>query len=216
MGVYYYFYAEVKVGDQWYNISPLMRNSKGEVKVQPVLYGQSRIREAYEKMEDDCQYRGLPKDLSQELREIYHHDRDEEIEGSWNNMTYGEYYDKTIFVINYGAQVKGRVKKDIPARFRGYVNKYHLAAYEIGEIDEIINWIHPTEYEKLSPKQKKEYAYYEWNEWDDWYAVYTALVKRIDLLLDYFADWSFYIIPREDWSECSLTAESVRLIVERN
>ena len=47
MGVYYYIYAEVRVGNKWYNISPLMRDREGEVKVRPVLHGQSWIRQAF-------------------------------------------------------------------------------------------------------------------------------------------------------------------------
>ena len=31
MGVYYSIYAEARVGNKWYNISPLMRNEDGEV-----------------------------------------------------------------------------------------------------------------------------------------------------------------------------------------
>ena len=216
MGVYYYIYAEVRVGNKWYNISPLMRDREGEVKVRPVLHGQSWIRQAFEKMADDCQYRGLPKDVSEELRTIFPYGEDEKVEGLWEDMTYGEYYGKTLLAVNYWAHIKGCVKENIPTRYRGYVNKYHLAAYEIGEEEDITNWIHPTKYEQLSEEQKKEYVYYEWNGWQDWYAVYTELVKRVDCLLDFFKDWYYYQVWRADWPESNPTIDSVRLIVERS
>ena len=68
MGVYYSIYAEARVGNKWYNISPLMRNEDGEVRVRPVMSGQSMMHDAVEELEEACFMRGRPDNLSDELR----------------------------------------------------------------------------------------------------------------------------------------------------
>lgn len=216
MGVYHYIYAEVKVGNKWYNLSPLMRDSDGEIKVQPVLYGQSWLREAVDEMRELCYAHGRPHDLSEELRKVFPHDDDEVAESIWHDMTYKDYYRQTLFVINYGKEIKSRVKEGRPTRYQGYVSKYNLSSYEIGEVEDIVNWIHPTEYEKLSAEEKKEYTYYEWDEWDDWYAAFVKIVRRVDCLLELFRDWCFHHAKDANLDERTPTADYVRLIVERN
>lgn len=37
MGTSYSIFAEVRVGNKWYNISPLIRELDGQVKAQPFL-----------------------------------------------------------------------------------------------------------------------------------------------------------------------------------
>ncbi|MCD2491593.1 hypothetical protein LQE92_02995 [Lacrimispora sp. NSJ-141] len=56
------------------------------------------------------------------------------------------------------------MKKDRPFRYHGYVLKYSIAAYEIGEQEEIIDWLTRQEYDFLSEEEKKDYVYFEWNE----------------------------------------------------
>jgi hypothetical protein len=216
MSVYYSIYAEVHVGNAWYNISPLIRQLDGTVKVQPVISGQSWLGEAIAKMEENLYKRGLPSDLSEELRKVYHHNDNEKIENFWSDMTYGEYYAQTIFLVNYGKQIKNRVKPNIPSRYRGYVAKHVAAAYEIGDIDEINHWCTTAEYEGLSPTQKKKYVYLEWNNWNDWYAVYSELVSKVDCLLSFFSGWCFYHILDCNEDDRSPSADCVRLIVEKS
>ncbi len=216
MGTYYSIYAEVHVGDKWYNISPLARRENGDVRAQPIIYGQSLLRDAYEELEEDCYMRGRPADISDELKQIFNHEDDEICDYFLRDMTYKQYYSQTLFVVNYGKHVKSRVKENKPTRYQGYVEKHCLAAYELGEVEDIHNWIHPTEYEKLSPRAKKEYVYYEWDEWGDWYAVYVDLVKKVDCLLDFFKDWGFYNIKCDNLDERYPSADYVRLIVERD
>lgn len=213
MGIYYSIYAEARVGNKWYNISPMMKNKKGEYRAQPVISGQSWLREAVDELEDQSYMCGRPDDLSEEIRAIYNQDDDADAGFGKKEYTYKRYYSQTLFVVNYGKTVKSRVKENRPTRYQGYVNKHCLAAYEIGEVDDIANWIHATEYEKLSPKEKKDYAYYEWNEYADWYGIYSDLVNKVDSLLAFFQEWASYNIPDADIDEKLPSADYVRLIV---
>lgn len=215
MGTYYAIYAEVRVGNKWYNISPLMRNEDGEVRVQPIMSGQSVMHDAAEEMEGDCYMRGRPANLSEELKTVYGHEDHETSEHLWRGMTYGEYYRQTLYVVNYGKSVKSRVKAERPARYMGYVNKYCLSEYEIGSTDTILNWISEKEYLSLPENEKCEYTYYEWNEWDDWYGIYSELVQRVDCMLNFFNAWAFYHLRDADPDERSPSADYVRLIVYR-
>lgn len=103
----------------------------------PIVEGKSWFKDAHDELENDRYMCGKPMDLSPELREIFDHDDDETYTGF--NMTYQQYYKNNIFLVNYGKNVKSRVKKDRPFRYRGYVFKYSLTAFEIGEQEEIVN-----------------------------------------------------------------------------
>ena len=215
MGVYYSIYAEVRVGNKWYNISPLIRDNDGEAHVQPVMSGQSYMKDAIDELYHDSYMRGRPENLSDELKKVYKHENHETSEYLWRNMTYGEYYDQTLFVVNYGKCVKSRVKSTKSTRYHGYVDKFCLSEYEIGTTESIYCWISEEQYKELPDDEKQGYVYYEWNEWYDWYGVYAKLVDRVDCLLAFFREWCFFNIKDADPDERSPTADYVRLIVER-
>ena len=59
MGTYYAIYAEVRVGNQWYNLNPLFQCAGGSIDVCPVISGRNWLREAYEELEEVC---GLPEE----------------------------------------------------------------------------------------------------------------------------------------------------------
>ena len=52
MGTYYAIYAEVRVGNQWYNLNPLFQCADGSIDICPVISGRNWIREAYEELEE--------------------------------------------------------------------------------------------------------------------------------------------------------------------
>ena len=145
MGTYYSIYAEARVGKKWYNISPLIKDSDGSIKAYPIIDGKSFLSETYDKLKDDLYMCGRPADLSPELREIFDEDDDESY-GCFAE-TYKQHYDNSMFLVNYGKSVKSRVKKDRPFRYQGYVFKNSIAAYEIGEQEEIFDWLTRQEYE---------------------------------------------------------------------
>lgn len=215
MSTYYSVYAEVKVNDKWYNLNPIYFNEKDLMKVVPIASGQSYFRETYEELEEDCYMWGLPKDLSKELKTVFNHELDEPLDYGFNVKTYGDYYARTVFLVNYGKAVKNRVKENRPTRYRGYALKYSVASFEIGESDSIINWLSVDEYEKLKETEQKEYMYYEWCEPDDWYGKYNDMIKSIDVLLSHFREWASYSINNANFDELTPTADFVRLIVYR-
>ncbi len=174
------------------------------------------MKEAIDELEDASFMFGRPTDISAELKNIFPHEDDEVAEKFSRNITYKQYYNQTLFVVNYGKAVKSRVNADKPTRYQGYVDKRCLAAFELGEVDYIANWVHPNEYAKLSTDEKKKYTYYEWNEYDDWYTVYVDLVKKVDCLLDFFKEWAFANIKDANLDELSPSADYVRLIIERS
>lgn len=118
-----------------------------------------------------------------------------------------------MFSVNYGKVVKRRVKDSRPTRYRGYVNKYALTAYEIGECEDISHWISEAEYNKLPEDEKQDYTYYEWDKYGDWYAVFVKLSRMVDAMLEIFNSWSLCNIQNANLDERTPTADYVRLIV---
>ena len=215
MGTYYAIYAEVRVGNKWYNLNPLFQRDDGRLDVCPVLYGRSWLREAYEMLEEDQYDCGRPDDMSKEVRMDFGHADDECVEG-WSSGTYKVFYDNAIFLVNYGKSVKSRVKAYKPRRYQGYASKIAIASYEIDEYDTITSWLTKEEYEKLPERRKRAYTYYEWDEPDDWYTVYNAIVSKVDCMLRYFCRWAGYAIKDANKDEREPTADYVRLIVFRS
>lgn len=216
MGTYYSIYAEVRVGDKWYNLNPMFQRENGMLDVCPILEGQSWLRDAYEELEESLYAYGRPNDISKEVKTVFSHEDDEPYDPILHMDTYKDYYGQAIFLVNYGKSVKRRVKTDKPTRYKGYVTKVGLAAYEINEYESPGYWLTDEEYEKLSDREKKKYIYYEWDEPDDWYKAYNMLVKKVDCLLDSFNDWAFYAIKGVNIDERSPSADYVRLLVYRS
>lgn len=216
MGTYYSIYAEVRVGNKWYNLNPMFQRDDGKLDACSVISGRNWLREAYEELEESRYACGRPEDLSKEVRTVFSHVDDEPYDSFLRINTYKDFYDRAMFVVNYGKSVKSRVKKDKPTRYRGYASKVSIAAYEIDEYDAIGHWLTVEEYEKLSDKRKQEYSYYEWDEVDDWYKVYNLIVDRVEAMLGYFCRWADYALKDADLDERCPTADFVRLIVYRS
>ena len=215
MGTYYAIYAEVRVGNQWYNLNPLFQRTDGNIDVCPVISGRNWLREAYEELEEVSYTCGRPENLSREVRSVFPHEDDEPYDPYLHIDTYKDFYNRSMFLVNYGKSVKGRVKKDKPTRYRGYASKVSIAAFEIDEYDTIGYWLTSVEYEKLSDEEKQEYSYYEWDEYEDWYRVYNLIVDRVDTMLGYFCRWAEYAIKDANPDEICPTANYVRLLVYR-
>ena len=65
-----------------------MRSEDGEVRVQPIMSGQSVMHDAAEEMEGDCYMRGRPANLSEELKTVYSHEDHETppFAVTWTNL----------------------------------------------------------------------------------------------------------------------------------
>ena len=77
MGTYYAIYAEVRVGNQWYNLNPLFQRTDGNIDVCPVISGRNWLREAYEELEEVSYTCGRPENLSKEVRSVFCHEEGE-------------------------------------------------------------------------------------------------------------------------------------------
>lgn len=215
MGTYYSIYAEVRVGDKWYNLNPLFQREDGKLDVCPILSGRSWLRETYEELEESRYACGRPENTSKEVKSVFPHEDDEPFDPTFHMDTYKDFYAQSIFLVNYGKSVKTRVKKDKPTRYRGYVTKVGLAAHEIDEYESIGYWLTDEEYEKLSDKEKMKFTYYEWDDPDDWYKAYNMIASKVECMLDCFREWAFGAIKDADLDELNPTGDAVRLIVYR-
>ena len=68
MGRTYTIYAEVRVGDNWYNICPLRKSENGKLTVLPIAEGRSWLKNAADEIEEYSYAHGRPSDLSEDLR----------------------------------------------------------------------------------------------------------------------------------------------------
>ena len=215
MGTYYSIYAEVRVGNKWYNLNPVFKRDDGKLDICPVLSGRNYLHEAYLELEEAHYANGRPENMCAELRTVFDHTDDEPYDPFLHLNTYKDFYDRTIFLVNYGKSVKSRVKEHKPTRYSGYASKVCIAAFEIDEYRTIGHWLTVEEYEKLSDQAKRAYAYYEWDEPEDWYGVYNTIVSKVDCMLKYFCDWADFALKDADLDERLPSADYVRLIVFR-
>lgn len=216
MGVDYVIYAEARVGDKWYNICPLRKGTDGKLTVLPIAEGRSWLREAVDELDEYSYACGRQPDFSEEIKCIFNEDDNEDAGYGIPEINMKEHYRQMMSIANYGKTIKKRVKEGRPTRYCGYVSKYALTEFEIGESDHISNWIHKCEYDKLDDEGKEEYTYYEWNEWGDWYGVFSKIATTVDVLLNLFAQWSSSELTDIDREDRIPSAEDVRLIVYRS
>lgn len=184
MGVDYRFYAEVKAGDKWFNISPLIRDVEGKVRTIPLLTGRSMLYDLVEDLRDFSTLSGIPDDASEDIKTVFQ-PLDDEFP-SFGHRTYREYYQSFVFVVGYVPAIRSRVIKDRPCKFRGYVSKRLISAFEVNEIDEIGCWLTPQEYNALSQSKQRYYAWFEWNEPDSRYGQLYDLYQKIENQLVWF------------------------------
>lgn len=213
MGVHYSFYAEVKVEGKWYSLCPLVKTVMGEIKVCPFLNGRSMLRELVDDLEDEfCRSVGIPEDASEEIKSRFS-PLDKEADWFGTKKTYREYYQSCVFEVGYVPAIKNRIIEERPHKFRGYVLKRTIAAFEVNEIEEIPNWLTLSEYRKLSAEEKKEYAWYEWNEEGSRYALLYGLHEKIEMQFYWFVNHG---IPYESHIDTeNISLNDIRIIVAR-
>lgn len=210
MSTYYYIYAEARYKDKWYSINPIVKKADGTYLVKEVFWAQSGFREMYYNMEEWATERGIPDNLSVELRSKYRENLDDVYADLGSKITYRQYYRSKILIVPY-QKMKPHLVRDRPYKHMGYVYRECIPDFECGEVDEIENWITIDEYNNLSDEEKKSYAYYEWNNrWDD-YDYKRSIVSKISFLANLFSDGDS-IDERCGWIDVS--DSDIRLIVE--
>ena len=184
MSTYYSVYAEASVDGKWYSLCPYFKNSKGEKKTGCIYWAQSRFYDVYCDLEDYARGWGIPEDMSEGLREIFHENL-EDVAQEWGEhpVTWGEWYNSSLFYVNFSQAIASKINKDKPYKYEGYVLKKELAAIEVYELEEFSEWLTQSEYNSLTDKQKRRYIFHQWNDsWGD-YGIY-----RIRALKYLFAD----------------------------
>ena len=188
MSVYYSVYAEANVDGKWYSLCPFFKNGKGEPRTSSIFWAQSIFSEVNYHLEDYILGRGIPEDMSEGLREIFHENLQDEVEGWLHTMTWEQYYRNTMYYVNFAQAILPKVNKDKPFKYEGFVLKKELAEYEVYEREEFSEWLTQGEYNALSDKQKRQYIFHQWNDQYGEYGIYRELADRIWTLKRLFAE----------------------------
>ncbi len=215
MSVHHYFYAEVKTGDKWIGLVPFVKMHDGKFKMQPLLWGQSSMYDFYEELIDNAGVScGLPEDISAELLEVFHNPNEKTTSLFGKEITWREYYRDKVHSVKYNTAITSKIKRDRPYKYQGYVDKRTIAAFEVGEIDEIGSWLTSEEYEKRSAKGKKQYAWFEWNVWWEEYGLRYDIFQKVESLLEWYRESSF--LKGSGYSYHDFCGSNVRLIIYRS
>ena len=194
MSTAYYVYAEIKIGNEWKNLNPIIRDADGDYRLIPIYTGNSSFYDVFLDLESNLLSRGLPEDLSLEVRSQFHTDLDEKTDFWMRDCTWREYYSQCVFSVSYRPYITDKIIRNRQFKFEGYVTKRTIAAFEAHDIECVPEWLSDAEYKALSEKSRRQYSFYQWNEYGDDYEIYSIIVRRIETLLyayDYGYDRSF-------------------------
>ncbi len=194
MSTAYYVYAEIKIGNEWKNLNPIIRDADGDYRLIPIYTGNSSFYDVFLDLESNLLSRGLPEDLSLEVRSQFHTDLDEKTDFWMRDCTWREYYSQCVFSVSYRPYITDKIIRNRQFKFEGYVTKRTIAAFEAHDIECIPEWLSDAEYKALSEKSRRQYSFYQWNEYGDDYEIYSTIVRRVETLLyayDYGYDRSF-------------------------
>ena len=214
MGIHYYVYAEIKVNDKWYNLNPLMKKHDGTTVLRPVYDCGSMFFEACNFFEDHIIGVGIPDDMSPELRGAFRENIDEPCDPV-SKDTWRQFYDQSLFCVNYSDTIEQRVIKDRPHKYEGYVSKRAIADFEVNETEEINSWLTREEYNDLPERQKRLYRFYQWDEDFDEYRIFRTIYERLCALL-YWFDFADAFENKSEYWRTDVSLSDVRLFIERN
>lgn len=209
MGRYYTVFAEAKVKDKWVNLNPYIVDLDGKVRMVPLVgYEQSTFYEAYEEMQDFQWYQGYPEDMSTELNDYIEPDKELDWFGKIQPKRVA--YHSMVYTVKY-SEVKKRLRKDKRTKYEGYVEKKTKAAHEIGEIQDVYEWLDEKQYKELTPKEQMQYSYYEWDDELSWYPSFKNIERHIESMRYWFAKYAR--IDGYYWDDVHVSDSDIRLIV---
>ena len=114
MSTDYFIYAEVQVGNKWYNLNPIMKRHDGTLVLHPIFNSCSWFYEIWKDLEDYRIDVGIPEDMSPELRSVFHENLDDEYEGWPEGTTWRKIYERSVLCVRYSDAICPRVIKDRP------------------------------------------------------------------------------------------------------
>ena len=214
MGTHYYIYAEIQVKDRWYSLNPMMKRHDGSFVLRPIYDDGSMFFNICNDLEEQRIDIGIPDDMSEELRSIYHKDLDEECKSWIQVKTWRQVYDQQIFCVRFSDTIDPRIKKDRPHKYEGYVNKRVIVDFAVNEIREIHSWLTSEEYTALPEKEKTKYSFYQWDEEFDEYQTYRTIYERLCALL-YWFDFADAFPDKLEFWQYPPALNDVRLFIER-
>lgn len=188
MSTYYSIYAEANVDGKWYSLCPYFKNDKGEAKTHSIFWAQSAFWDVNNELEDHSLGCGIPDDMSDGLREIFHENLQDEMESWGGSITWDKYYKGSIYYVNFARAIVPKVNKDKPYKYEGFVLKKELAEFEVYEREEFSEWLTQDEYDDLTEKQKRQYIFHRWNDPYGDYWIYRTIADRIWTLKGLFAE----------------------------
>lgn len=210
MGIYYAVYAEVKVRDKWRNLNPYIVDLGGKIKIVPITgWEKSTFYEAYEELRDNSWYRGYPNDMSEELSS--HLKIVDQRVGIAKTILQHKYEETMVYTVKYSETVEKRLVKEKPTKYQGYVEKRVKAAYQIGEIHEIDEWLDDMQYKALEDSEKLKYSYFEWDDDLSWYPAFKKIQRHVESMIYWFREHGHS--DGYDWGDAHISCSDIRLIV---
>ena len=187
-----------------------MKKADGTYLVKEVFWAQSGFRQMYYDLEDMATDRGILDDFSPEVRAMFRTNLDDIYADLGSKLTYRQAYNSRVLIVPYN-KLKPHIIRDRPYKHMGYVYRELIPSFEVGEIDDIENWLTIDEYKALPEDEKKSYAYYEWNNrWDE-YDYKRSIVSKISFLTNLFTEGDS-VEDKCGWID--LQDSDIRLIVE--
>ena len=154
MGVEYRVFAEVNIDGKWYNLSPSYLKKDGTPVTGPLFWACSSFSPVHYDLRGCCLFRGIPDDMSGELKELLHVDAEFE-DSFYGAKTWREYYENTLYCVNFAQAVVPHVKKEKQFKYEGFVLKYELAAFECEDLEEFTEWLTQEEYDAYLKKEQR-------------------------------------------------------------
>ena len=186
MSVYYSVYSEANIDGRWYSLCPCFRDGSGQLRTASLYEEQTLFREVHNELRAHSIGVGLPEDLSEGLRAVFHEDPDGEIDRMWNRMTWREYYRHCMYQVNLAQAVTPKILRTKPYKYEGYVRKDERAAFAVGELEEFSEWLTEEAYLALPEAEQRRFIYHRWNDPYGKYRIYSELYRRVRTLCELF------------------------------
>lgn len=196
MSAYYEFYAEVKIGNTWHSINPVVTRIDGTTRAVPIMSGGSMLFDTYNVL-SNYGHIVVPDDLSNETQRLLccGHLFDDTVKDGNECLTAKDYYctGEGIWVCNFDRVVKDKLVPGRRYRNAGYVLRDVTQAVECREVspDDEIEFLTQEEYDRLGHLDKRKYVWYEWNYPWDTYGQLSNLNERISNMISWLND-TFY------------------------
>jgi len=197
MGVYYDFYSEVLVANEWVNIDSYVLGLDGECHHCPTMSGQSYLRDAIDKLSEYSYYLSFDE-LSEGTRSDLLSDNSDE-------------YNREVKTRNFEAfDFQTAIKDQLRGSpiMRGFVDRHYIAAFQRRDIDSIEEWLTAMDYANLDKPEQQAYSYYEWDDREGWYAVFKSLAARIEVLVENFNNYGI-----QDMGSINVKAKDLRVVI---